>query len=108
MLMAPGATDQTFRICLVLLRTGAFYRLPWSELFRVSSGSWAVKVRRSSAPGLRPRLRFRSEMDERCDMLLPTVSDDTLGVTFFAALLPWETGLVSLQGLDADGHVLPP
>jgi hypothetical protein len=41
-------------------------------------------------------------------MLLPTVSDDILGVTFFAALLPWETGLVSLQGLDADGHVLPP
>ena len=54
------------------------------------------------------RLRFQSEMGERCDMLLPTISDDTLGATFFAALLPWETGLVSLQGLDADGHVLPP
>ena len=54
------------------------------------------------------RLRFQSEMGERCDMLLPTVSDDILGVTFFAALLPWETSLVSLQGLDADGHVLPP
>jgi hypothetical protein len=40
-------------------------------------------------------------------MLLPTVSDDILGVTFFAALLPWETDLVSLHGLDADGHVLP-
>ena len=54
------------------------------------------------------RLRFQSEMGERCDMLLPTVSNDILGVTFFAALLPWETSLVSLQGLDADGHVLPP
>ena len=40
-------------------------------------------------------------------MLLPAVSDDILGVTFFAALLPRETGLVSLQGLDADGRILP-
>jgi hypothetical protein len=54
------------------------------------------------------QLRFQSEMGERCDMLLPTVSNDILGVTFFAALLPWETSLISLQGLDADDHVLPP
>jgi hypothetical protein len=30
------------------------------------------------------------------------------GLTFFAILLPWTTGLVSIQALDADGHVLPP
>ena len=53
------------------------------------------------------RLRFNSEMGERCDMLLPTVDDTGLGVTFFACLLPWTTGIVSLQGQDADGRVLP-
>jgi hypothetical protein len=52
------------------------------------------------------RLRFQSEMGERCDFLLPTVSDEILGVTFFAALLPWETGLVSLQGLDGCTTIL--
>jgi hypothetical protein len=46
-------------------------------------------------------------MGERCDMLLPTVDDTGLGVTFFACLLPWTTGIVCLQGLDADGRVLP-
>ena len=39
-------------------------------------------------------------------MLLPTVDDTDLGVSFFACLLPWETRIVSLQGLDADGHIL--
>jgi hypothetical protein len=53
---------------------------------------------------------------ERCDMLLPTVDDTGLGVTFFACLLPWTTGIVSLQGwtptaascrLDGEGPRTP-
>jgi hypothetical protein len=44
-------------------------------------------------------------MGERCD--LPPVADDlAVGVTFFAVLLPWTTGLVSMQGLNADGQVI--
>ena len=51
------------------------------------------------------RLRFQSELGERCD--LPSVADDpVVGVTFFAALLPWATGVVSMEGLDAGGQVL--
>ena len=45
------------------------------------------------------QLHFESEKGERCDMLLPTVDDTDLGVSFFACLLPWETRIVSLQGL---------
>ena len=52
------------------------------------------------------QLHFESERDERCDMLMPTVDDTDLDVAFFACLLPWETRIVSLQGLDGDGHVL--
>jgi hypothetical protein len=52
------------------------------------------------------QLRFRSEVGERCDMLAPNVDDAAMGVSLFAVLLPWETGLVSLQGLDADGQVV--
>src|SRR5215472_18819590 len=53
------------------------------------------------------RLRFESELGERCEM--PSVADDAdLGVTFFAILLPWTTGLFSLQALGADGQVLSP
>jgi hypothetical protein len=37
-------------------------------------------------------------MGERCDMLLPAVSDDILGVTFFAALLPPEPALSHRKG----------
>jgi hypothetical protein len=40
--------------------------------------------------------------------LLPVGSDPVLGVTFFAALLPWAVDLVSLTGLDADGQILEP
>jgi|GEM_PF-5540837 len=39
-------------------------------------------------------------------MLAPNVDDAAMGVSLFAVLLPWETGLVSLQGLDADGQVV--
>ena len=52
------------------------------------------------------QLRFRSEIGERCDMLAPNVDDGAMGVSLFAVLLPWETGLASLQGLDADGQVV--
>ena len=53
------------------------------------------------------RLRFESERGERCEV--PSVADDAdLGVTFFAILLPWTTGLVSLAALNTDGQVLPP
>ena len=40
-------------------------------------------------------------------MLLPAVSDDILGVTFFAALLRGKPAFVSVQGLGADGRILP-
>ena len=51
------------------------------------------------------RLRFRSQLGERCEMR--SVGEDVvLDVTFFAILLPWQTGLVSLQALDGDGQVL--
>jgi hypothetical protein len=53
------------------------------------------------------QLHFESERGERCAMLLPTVDETGLGVTFFACLLPWETDIASLQVLDADGRVLP-
>jgi hypothetical protein len=53
------------------------------------------------------RLYFQSEQAERCD-LLPVRDDADLGVVFFAILLPWTTGVVSMQGLDADGQMLPP
>lgn len=52
------------------------------------------------------QLRFESERGERCDMLLPTVDDTDLGVAFFACLLPRETGVAWVRGLDGDGHVL--
>jgi hypothetical protein len=52
------------------------------------------------------QLRFQSENGERCEMLAPSVDDASTGVTLFAVLLPWTTGLVSLHGLDADGQVV--
>ena len=52
------------------------------------------------------RLRFRSQRGERCE-IRPVADDAELGVTVFAILLPWETGLVSLEALDADDQVLP-
>jgi hypothetical protein len=53
------------------------------------------------------RLRFQSELGEWCDSLA-VAEDAELGVTLFAILLPWKTGLVSLRAMDADGQVLPP
>jgi hypothetical protein len=51
------------------------------------------------------RLYFRSGAGEWCD--LPPVADDAdLGVTFFAILLPWATGIASMQGFDADDREL--
>jgi len=51
------------------------------------------------------RLRFQSQMGEWCDMR-PVADDLAAGVTFFAVLLPWTTGVAAMQGLDADGQVL--
>lgn len=51
------------------------------------------------------QLRFQSQMGERCD-LLPVADDLAVGVMFFAVLLPWTIGLVSMHGLNADGQVI--
>jgi hypothetical protein len=53
------------------------------------------------------RLRFQSELGEQCDMLAAT-RDPAVSVNLFAILLPWTTGVTSMQGLDADGQVLTP
>jgi hypothetical protein len=51
------------------------------------------------------RLYFQSEKGEWCD--LPPVEEDAdLGVTFFAILLPWTTGVASMRGFDADSQEL--
>jgi hypothetical protein len=52
-------------------------------------------------------LRCESELGERCDVLA-AVHDPAVGVNLFAVLLPWTTGVTSMQGLDADGQVLTP
>jgi hypothetical protein len=39
---------------------------------------------------------------------LTVMADAGLGVTFFAVLFRCRTGVVAIQGLDADGRVLPP
>lgn len=51
-------------------------------------------------------LRFQSELGEACEMP-PVAESAALGVAFFAILLPWTTGIASLQALDADGRILP-
>lgn len=51
------------------------------------------------------QVRFESQMGERCD-LLSVADDPAVGVRFFAVLLPWTTGVVSMQGLNADGQVI--
>jgi hypothetical protein len=53
------------------------------------------------------RLRFCSGQGEQCD-LLPATDVPAVGVTLFAVLLPWTTGIASMQGLDADGQVVSP
>jgi hypothetical protein len=51
------------------------------------------------------RLRLGSPGGESCD-LLPVAEDQAVGVTFFAALLPWKTAAVSMEGFDASGQLL--
>jgi hypothetical protein len=38
--------------------------------------------------------------------LLPVAEDHAVGLTFSAALLPWKTADVSMQGFDANGQLL--
>jgi len=52
------------------------------------------------------RLRFQSERGEQCDMLHYSARDSDVGVNLFAILLPWTTGVATMQGLDAEGQVL--
>jgi hypothetical protein len=40
--------------------------------------------------------------------MLVSVRDRAVGVNLFATLLPWATGVTSIQGLDDDGQVLTP
>jgi hypothetical protein len=40
--------------------------------------------------------------------MLVSARDQAVGVNLFAALLPWTTGVTSLQGLDDGGQVLTP
>jgi len=53
------------------------------------------------------QLRFGSERGERCEMLV-SARDQAVGVNLFAILLPWTTGVTSMEGLDDDGQVLTP
>ena len=53
------------------------------------------------------RLRFHSGQGEQCE-LLPVTDAPAVGVTLFAILLPWRTGIASMEVLDADGQVLTP
>lgn len=52
------------------------------------------------------QLRLQSEKGEWCDLLAPSAHDPVVGINHFAALLPWTTGVTSIQGIDADGLVL--
>jgi hypothetical protein len=69
---------------------------------RADDGPLRVIVR--TDPRVR-RLRFHSAKDEWWD-LLPVGDDPAVGVTFFAALLPWTAAAVSMRGFDADGQEL--
>jgi hypothetical protein len=71
---------------------------------RADQGPLRVVVR--ADPRVR-RLRFQSERGERCEMLA-SARDQAVGVNLFAILLPWTTGVTSIQGLDAEGQVLTP
>jgi len=51
------------------------------------------------------RLLMELDTGERHE-LLPVGSDPVVGLTFFAALLPWAICPVSLEGLDGEGRVL--
>ena len=52
-------------------------------------------------------LRFHSGQGEQCE-LLPVADAPAVGVMLFAVLLPWRTGISSMQALDPDGQVLTP
>ena len=69
---------------------------------RADRGPLRVVVR--SDPRVQ-RLRFESELGERCDVLA-AAHDPAVGVNLFAVLLPWTTGVTSMQGLNGDGQVL--
>jgi hypothetical protein len=71
---------------------------------RADQGPLRVVVR--ADPRVR-QLRFRSGRGERCEMLV-SARDQAVGVNLFAILLPWTTGVTSMQGLDDDGQVLTP
>jgi hypothetical protein len=71
---------------------------------RADQGPLRVVVR--ADPRVR-RLRLQSERSERCEMLA-SARDQAVGVNLFAILLPWTTGVTSMQGLDAEGQVLTP
>jgi hypothetical protein len=71
---------------------------------RADQGSLRVIVR---ADRKVRRLRFQSGQGEHCD-LLPATDAPAVGVTLFVVLLPWTTGIVSMQALDADGQVMSP
>jgi len=71
---------------------------------RADQGPLRVVVR--ADPRVR-QLRFRSERGERCEMLV-SARDQAVGVNLFAILLPWTTGVTSMEGLDDDGQVLTP
>ncbi len=51
------------------------------------------------------RLRLGSPEGESCD-LLPVAEDQAVGVTFFAALRPWQTTTVSMEGFEDRGQLL--
>ena len=51
------------------------------------------------------RLRFQSERGEQADMVV-NAEDETAGVALFANLLPWKTGVATMEALGADGQVL--
>jgi hypothetical protein len=71
---------------------------------RADQGPLRVVVR--ADPRVR-RIRFQSERGERGEMLV-SARDQAVGVNLFATLLPWTTGVTSMQGLDDDGQVLAP
>lgn len=52
------------------------------------------------------RLRLRSELGDH-RYLLVCAHDPDVGLNFFATLLPWTADITGLDGLDADGQVLP-
>jgi hypothetical protein len=71
---------------------------------RADQGPLRVVVR--ADPRVR-RIRFQSARGERCEMPV-SARDQAVGVNLFATLLPWTTGVTSMQGLDDGGQVLAP